>query len=75
MAVKIDPAIERFNTMRESAYLNFRWTRRTMRTAFFGFVVAPLAVYYVASAFHLRWDWAGKLKGQPLAVKPSKAKE
>jgi hypothetical protein len=72
--VKNDPAIDRFNTMRENAYLNFRWTRRTMRTAFIGFVVAPVAVYYVASAFHLRWDWAGKLKGQSLAAKPSNAK-
>jgi len=61
--------------MRENAHLNFRWTRRTIRTAFLGFVVAPVAVYYVASAFHLHWDWVGKLKGQSLlAAKPSNAK-
>ncbi|KDR73428.1 hypothetical protein GALMADRAFT_251085 [Galerina marginata CBS 339.88] len=75
--VKIDPAIERFNTMREEAYLSFRWTRRTVRTAVLGFVVFPAAVFLIASKYHLRWDYSGKLKGESLAtvVSPSQSND
>jgi len=72
--VKIDPAVERFNTMREEAYLHFRWTRRTVRTALLGFVIVPAAVFYIAERYHLRWDFSGKLKGEPLATGPPRAK-
>ncbi|KAF8964647.1 hypothetical protein BDZ97DRAFT_875186 [Flammula alnicola] len=71
--VKIDPAIERFNNMREEVYLNFRWTNRTVRTALLGFVVVPAAIYYVADTYYQRWDFTGKLKGEPLASKPRTA--
>ncbi|KAF9533343.1 hypothetical protein CPB83DRAFT_845104 [Crepidotus variabilis] len=74
-AVKIDPAIERFNTMRESAYLNFKWTPRTVRTAMLGFVAAPAIVYYLADNYYLHWDFVAKRKGQPLASAPPQPTE
>jgi hypothetical protein len=66
--LKIDPAIERFNTMREDAYLNFRWTNRTVRTAVLGVIVVPAAVYYLADRYYQRFDWAGRPKGQSILV-------
>ncbi|KAF8724424.1 hypothetical protein AX14_008846 [Amanita brunnescens Koide BX004] len=67
-AVKIDPAIERFNRMREEAYKNFRWTKTTVRTAVLGCVVAPAIIYYFSSAGYRRWDWIARPKGEPLNV-------
>ncbi|KAF4615220.1 hypothetical protein D9613_002806 [Agrocybe pediades] len=71
--VKTDPAIERFNTMREQAYLNFRWTRRTIRTGILGFIVVPAAVYYIADKYEMRWDFSGRLKGEPLTIDSNKS--
>jgi len=65
--VKVDPAIERFNTMRETTYLRFRWTPRTVRTTLLGFVVFPAAVYYLADKYYLHWDFTAKRKGEPLS--------
>ncbi|EAU88126.1 hypothetical protein CC1G_03798 [Coprinopsis cinerea okayama7 len=65
-----DPAIDRFNSMRENAYLNFRWTRKTVTTAVIGFIVVPVAIYYGTVASTNRWNWNGKRKGEPLAIKP-----
>ncbi|KAL9714895.1 hypothetical protein Ac2012v2_001555 [Leucoagaricus gongylophorus] len=62
--IKEDPAVERFNTFRETAYMRFRWTTATARTAFLGFIGVPLAVYYIADKYHTRWDWVGKRRGQ-----------
>ena len=39
---------------REDAYLNFRWTNRTVRTAVLGFIVVPAAVYYIADKYYVR---------------------
>jgi len=69
---KEDPAIERWNRMREEAYIHFRWTRKTVRTAVVGFVVVPGIVYYLASKYQYKFDWLQR-KGEPLlptAAKP-----
>ncbi|PPQ72492.1 hypothetical protein CVT24_003255 [Panaeolus cyanescens] len=71
--VKIDPAIERFSRMREDAYIGFRWTRRTTRTFALGFIVAPAIIYYLADTYTHKWDFRGKLKGQPLDIKEAAA--
>ncbi|KAG6853702.1 hypothetical protein C0991_002238 [Blastosporella zonata] len=63
--IKADPAIDRFNTMRETAYLNFRWTRRTTRTAIIGCLVVPAIAYYLSSEYTNKFDWQ-KRKGEPL---------
>ncbi|TFK26402.1 hypothetical protein FA15DRAFT_667493 [Coprinopsis marcescibilis] len=67
---KHDPAIDRFNAMREGAYLNFKWTRKTVTTAVIGFIVFPTALYYMTARTHNRWNWTGKRKGEPLAINP-----
>ncbi|KAF8327043.1 hypothetical protein F5887DRAFT_899191, partial [Amanita rubescens] len=64
-----DPAIERFNRMREEAYKNFRWTKTTVRTAMLGFVVVPGIFYYLSSAGYHRWDWIARRKGESLIQK------
>ncbi|KAF9002034.1 hypothetical protein BDQ17DRAFT_1357966 [Cyathus striatus] len=66
--LKVDPAIERFDIMRENAYLHFRWTPRTVKTAIFGFIVFPVATYYIADRYYRHWNWVGKLKGESLTV-------
>ncbi|TFK42870.1 hypothetical protein BDQ12DRAFT_676922 [Crucibulum laeve] len=74
--VKIDPAIERFNRMREEAYMNFKWTQRTSRTALWGFIIIPGALFYFANNYHLRWNWVGKRRGESLdATTPRTAPE
>ncbi|KAJ8583546.1 hypothetical protein M405DRAFT_866952 [Rhizopogon salebrosus TDB-379] len=65
--LKLDPAIERWNRMREDAYKHFKFTPRTTRVAIYGFVLVPGAIYYLASQTHLKWSWAGKRKGEALA--------
>ncbi|KAF8634361.1 hypothetical protein AX15_000972 [Amanita polypyramis BW_CC] len=66
--VKIDPAIERFNRMREEAYKHFKWTRTTVRTTVLGFIVVPGILYYLAGTGYRRWDWVARRKGEPLDV-------
>ncbi|KAF8226185.1 hypothetical protein L208DRAFT_1303085, partial [Tricholoma matsutake] len=61
-----DPAIERWNRMRQDAHLNFRWTRRTTRTAVLGFIIVPGMVYYLASKYNLKFNWT-KRKGESLS--------
>ncbi|KAJ2930093.1 hypothetical protein H1R20_g7034, partial [Candolleomyces eurysporus] len=65
-----DPAIDRFNTMRESVYLKFKWTRKTVVTSVLGFIVVPGLLYYTTVKTNQRWNWNGKRKGEPLAVSP-----
>ncbi|PPQ66841.1 hypothetical protein CVT26_009620 [Gymnopilus dilepis] len=73
--VKTDPAIERFNTMREEAYLHFRWTRRTVRTALWGFVLVPVSLFYISKTYNMRWDFSGRRKGEPLTIGASRSDE
>ncbi|KAH9923995.1 uncharacterized protein BXZ73DRAFT_103726 [Epithele typhae] len=63
---KTDPAVDRWNVMREAVYQNFRWNKRTARQAIFGMVLFPAAVYALAYNQHNKWDWAGKRKGESL---------
>jgi hypothetical protein len=66
--VKHDPAIEKWNNMREDAYKRFRWTSRTTRVSLIGFIVIPGALFYYCNTTHLRWDWTGKQRGESLKV-------
>ncbi|PCH38793.1 hypothetical protein WOLCODRAFT_64987, partial [Wolfiporia cocos MD-104 SS10] len=60
-----DPAIERWNDMRETAFYRWRWTPRYARQAVIGLIVVPAAIFYVSATND--WDFVGKRKGQPLA--------
>ncbi|KAI6038972.1 hypothetical protein EDC04DRAFT_2895708 [Pisolithus marmoratus] len=64
--VRLDPAIERWNHMREDAYKHFRFTRRTSLIAFTGCVLIPSVIYYVASKTQYKFRWTGKRKGDSL---------
>jgi len=64
--VKQDPAIEKWNNMREDAYQRFRFTPRTTRVAIIGFILVPGALLYYCNQTHTRWDWTGKRKGESL---------
>jgi hypothetical protein len=65
---KLDPAIERWNNMREDVYKHFRFTRRTSWIAFCGFVFVPSALFYIANSTDLKWRWTGKLKNESLST-------
>ncbi|KIM65096.1 hypothetical protein SCLCIDRAFT_22902 [Scleroderma citrinum Foug A] len=64
--VQLDPAIERWNLMREDAYKHFRFTRRTTFVALTGCLFVPAAIYYLASQTHYTFKWTGKRKGESL---------
>ncbi|KAI0668561.1 hypothetical protein C8Q78DRAFT_1047811 [Trametes maxima] len=67
---KTDPAVERWNTMREAVYKHFRFNARTARQSILGMVVFPAAVFAIAYNQDLKYDWTGKRKGVPLARNP-----
>jgi len=69
--VKHDPAIERWNNMREDAYKHFRLTPRTAWISFAGLALVPGAIYWIAANTDLRWRWGGKRKGESLAYSSS----
>jgi len=64
--IKHDAAIERWNTMRERIYLNFRFTRLATRNVVALGVVVPAATLYLMYSQDLHWDWRGKQKGESL---------
>jgi len=64
--VKTDPAIERFNAMRENVYKHFRFTPRAAVQSIVGLVAFPVAIYLVSAATDTRYNWVGKRKGESL---------
>jgi len=68
---KVDPAIERWNQMREDAYKKFRFTPRTTLFALWGFCIVPGTIFYLSTLTDSRWNWSAKLKGQSLRTSGS----
>ncbi|KAH9830927.1 uncharacterized protein C8Q71DRAFT_783783 [Rhodofomes roseus] len=69
---KLDPAIERWNQMRETVYQRFRFTPRSTMQVLVGLVFFPGAIYWLSTNQDQKWSWSGKLKDQSLArVAPS----
>jgi len=68
--VKHDPAIERWNLMREDVYKHFKFTPRAAVISIVGLLVFPASIYWVAANTDSRWKWGGTRKGQPFAVRP-----
>ncbi|KAI0317769.1 hypothetical protein OF83DRAFT_1171722 [Amylostereum chailletii] len=64
--VKHDPAVERWNHMREDAYRHFRFTNKATWLALAGLVIVPSAIYTLASSEDNKWNWTAKRKGQSL---------
>ncbi|TRM56617.1 hypothetical protein BD626DRAFT_518733 [Schizophyllum amplum] len=46
--LKTDPAIERFNVLRENSHTRFRWTRHSIKTAMVGVIAVPVAIFLTA---------------------------
>ncbi|EPS99199.1 hypothetical protein FOMPIDRAFT_1125055, partial [Fomitopsis schrenkii] len=70
-----DPAVERWNQMRETAYQRFRFTPRSTIQVLFGMIIFPAAIYWTASNQDLKWNWTGKLKNESLARVPPPSEE
>ncbi|KAH8829690.1 hypothetical protein DL96DRAFT_1599154 [Flagelloscypha sp. PMI_526] len=49
-----DPAIPRYDAMRENAHKGFKWTRGTVRTGIVGLVIIPVATYFAVRKFDVR---------------------
>ncbi|KLO07383.1 hypothetical protein SCHPADRAFT_836826, partial [Schizopora paradoxa] len=67
--IQLDPAVERWNRMREDTYKNFKWNNRTARAAIIGMAIVPGVVYYIATKTDRRYSWAGTRKGEHLDQK------
>jgi len=65
-ALRPDPALERWNTMRENVYMHFRWTPSVARKVFFWAAVVPIGAYYFSANQDYKWDWAGKTKTESI---------
>ncbi|KZT66708.1 hypothetical protein DAEQUDRAFT_674633, partial [Daedalea quercina L-15889] len=70
-----DPAIERWNHMRETVYQRFRFTPRATMQVLVGLVFFPGVIYWLARDQDLKWKWSGKLKNQSLSRVPLTAEE
>ncbi|KAF8321823.1 hypothetical protein DL93DRAFT_2051601, partial [Clavulina sp. PMI_390] len=70
-----DPAIERWQLMRDSQYMHFKWTPLKTRQVVNLMIVVPALCGLLAYSTDLRWDWAGKLKGQSLLRNPPAKQE
>ncbi|TFL06861.1 hypothetical protein BDV98DRAFT_556819 [Pterulicium gracile] len=65
-ALKLDPAVENFDRVRESSYKTYRFTRRTVISAFIGGVLLPATVYILSEATDRRHNWVARLRSEPL---------
>ncbi|KAG8941774.1 hypothetical protein FRC04_004091 [Tulasnella sp. 424] len=70
-ALKTDPALERWNLMRENVYMHFKFTPSVTRKVLFWAGVVPVAAFYMAANQDYKWDWAGKTKNESLYRVPS----
>ncbi|KAI0050017.1 hypothetical protein FA95DRAFT_1603870 [Auriscalpium vulgare] len=73
--VHTDPAVERWNRMREDVYKHFRFTSRLSWISLTGLVLVPGALLWTSSKTDLKWNWRGKLKGESLSTVPPPAAE
>jgi len=71
--VKKDPAIERWNLMREDVYKHFRFTSRASWISLTGLVFVPGALLWLSAQQDLKWNWVGKRKGESLYTTPPRA--
>ncbi|KAI0702330.1 hypothetical protein BC835DRAFT_1411154 [Cytidiella melzeri] len=66
--VRIDPALERWNSMRENVYKSFRFTPKATVQVFVGLVAFPALIYYAAASTDLKYKWTGRRKGESLTA-------
>ncbi|KAI0287932.1 hypothetical protein BC826DRAFT_1041686 [Russula brevipes] len=71
--VNTDPAVDRWNRMREDVYKHFRFTSRASWISFTGMVLVPGALIYLSAQQDRKWNWSGKRKGESLLSHPPQA--
>lgn len=64
--LRTDPAIERWNSMRENVYKHFRFTPKATIQSLVGLVVIPGLIYYTCAVTDLKFSFAGKRKDESL---------
>ncbi|KAF8478930.1 hypothetical protein DFH94DRAFT_693318 [Russula ochroleuca] len=69
--VNNDPAVDRWNRMREDVYKHFRFTSRASWISLTGMVLVPGALLYLSAQQDSKWNWTGKQKGESLLSRPS----
>ncbi|KAI0303376.1 hypothetical protein B0F90DRAFT_1710527 [Multifurca ochricompacta] len=69
--VNNDPAVDRWNRMREDVYKHFRFTSRASWISLTGLVLVPSALVYLSAQQDLKWKWSGKRRGESLLSHPS----
>ncbi|KAF8496701.1 hypothetical protein F5888DRAFT_1803887 [Russula emetica] len=68
--VNTDPAVDRWNRMREDVYKHFRFTSRASWISLTGMLLVPGALLYLSARQDLKWNWIGKQKGESLRSRP-----
>ncbi|KAG9013020.1 hypothetical protein FRB94_004413 [Tulasnella sp. JGI-2019a] len=69
-ALKPDPALERWNLMREDVYKHFKFTPSVTRKVILWAAIVPVTAWAIASQQDYKWDWAGKGKTESLYRTP-----
>ncbi|KAI8875100.1 hypothetical protein K501DRAFT_232904 [Backusella circina FSU 941] len=57
--IKLDPAIERWASMRENTHLYFKWNQRTARRSLFWGIVIPVGLTILSYKTDRKWDFTG----------------
>ncbi|KAA1467232.1 hypothetical protein DENSPDRAFT_832226 [Dentipellis sp. KUC8613] len=70
--VKHDPAIERWNSMREGVYKHFRFTSRASWISISAVLLIPGSLIWISAQTDMKYDWTGKRKDESLYRSPSK---
>jgi len=70
-AFRHDPALDRWNEMREGSWAHFKLTRRNTKPILLMTVAIPLAVYWLATSTDNKFDMVGRRKTQSLLRNPS----
>ncbi|KAI9473400.1 MAG: hypothetical protein EXX96DRAFT_487982 [Benjaminiella poitrasii] len=67
--LKVDPAIERWATLRENTHLYFAWNKRTTRRTLLWGVVVPVGLTILAYSTDRKWSFAAAQTSEDLASK------
>ncbi|KAI9296828.1 hypothetical protein K502DRAFT_347670 [Neoconidiobolus thromboides FSU 785] len=69
--IKLDPAIEKFNSLRETIHEHSYWTPRMVRYALVFGIGIPAGIYWVCKRYDNVFDVQGKTRGMSLYKYPS----
>ncbi|THH14334.1 hypothetical protein EW146_g5982 [Bondarzewia mesenterica] len=64
--VKHDPAVDRWNRMREDVYKHFRFTTKASLISLAGMVLIPAGLLWFTAQQDRKWQFPGKRKNESL---------